>query len=112
MANHFIELKPVLVSVSDITSCKHVDHSPESRVRVYKSSPGTVTLQIRNVGPVTTDRNLSGKGMAQKHMIADVKLTASDLRAVIKALQEELAQIHGDDAGALRQAYIHQALMA
>lgn len=89
MSNHIIPTYKYCVSFGEHDDFPEVE---PSLVRVYKSSPEGVTLQIRGNRPLVKTSNHNHKVKA-RNLFASVVVNAEQLADIIKALQEELEGI-------------------
>jgi len=71
-----IGMKP---SATDLTRDSEVDKRP--MVRVYQFGPGTLTLQLRSLGPV----NQRGGG-AEKHIVSHLNMDVQQARRLIAVM--------------------------
>lgn len=85
MTEHWLEKH---TETNDLTKDLDINDEHNHGVRIYRSSPGSITLQLRSYGSVAWPNK--GK---PKRMITTVRLLKEDVETVIAALQIELADL-------------------
>ena len=88
MNERSIKTNPLSTYVHEIDP----DYDAVPAIRVYPSSPGRVSVQIRNTGPIGINQNFKSK---HRKMIAGVALDATQMRELIATLQEASKYFEG-----------------
>lgn len=105
--NAILPIPKYRLSTFEITEDRPAAKSDDC-VRVYRSSPTAVTLQIRHDGPVGTCANPSGSGKKTRRMVSSVTLSAGQVADIVAALARAGVGLSTD--GANTQALIGRAL--
>lgn len=108
MSNHFIKTTSYGVQFNEITDTEPSVEKHGQGIRIYRTSPYCVSLQIRATTPLENSRSRSKK--KARKLYAHIELNVDQIDGVIAALMAESENLRTNSGEAERQLQVQAVL--